>query len=234
MVRMRNLSRRAVRLLAATIAAWAVAAGGGTTAQARPLTIAVGSDVTSLDPHSNYMEPTDYADVQEDTSGQFGGLGIEVQMEEGIVKVVSPIDETPAARAGILAGDMIVELDGMQVQGMSLDDVRRAISAANAWRDAASAVFNSSSCAATARATSRSAAAASRCAVALSRSAMAASRSAVAVARAARAASRAADAAPAAASAARAAASYLDARSCKLSSWLHVGALPLEARLPET
>lgn len=78
--------------------------------------------LTSLDPHSNYMEPVDYADVQEDTSGQFGGLGIEVQMEEGVVKVVSPIDDTPAAKAGILAGDLIVELDGVQVQGMSLDD----------------------------------------------------------------------------------------------------------------
>ena len=78
--------------------------------------------LTSLDPHSNYMEPTDYADVQEDTSGQFGGLGIEVQMEDGAIKVVSPIDDTPAAKAGILAGDFIVELDGVPVQGLSLDD----------------------------------------------------------------------------------------------------------------
>ncbi len=78
--------------------------------------------LTSLDPHSGYMEPVDYADVQEDTTGQFGGLGIEVQMEDGAIKVVSPIDDTPAARAGILAGDFIVELDGVQVQGLSLDD----------------------------------------------------------------------------------------------------------------
>ena len=78
--------------------------------------------LTSLDPHSDYMEPIDYADVQEDTSGQFGGLGIEVQMEEGAIRVVSPIDETPAAKAGILAGDFIVELDGVQVQGLSLDE----------------------------------------------------------------------------------------------------------------
>ena len=77
--------------------------------------------LTSLDPHSSYMEPVEYSDVQEDTTGQFGGLGIEVQMEEGVIKVVSPIDETPAARAGILAGDFIVELDGVQVQGLSLD-----------------------------------------------------------------------------------------------------------------
>ncbi|WP_374625346.1 S41 family peptidase [Devosia sp.] len=77
--------------------------------------------LTSLDPHSSYMEPIDYADVQEDTTGQFGGLGIEVQMEEGVIKVVSPIDDTPAAKAGILAGDFIVELDGTQVQGLTLD-----------------------------------------------------------------------------------------------------------------
>ena len=77
--------------------------------------------LTSLDPHSGYMEPVDYADVQEDTSGEFGGLGIEVQMEDGAIKVVSPIDDTPAAKAGILAGDFIVELDGTQVQGMTLD-----------------------------------------------------------------------------------------------------------------
>jgi carboxyl-terminal processing protease len=77
--------------------------------------------LTSLDPHSGYMEPVDYADVQQDTSGQFGGLGIEVQMEDGVVRVVTPIDDTPAAKAGILAGDLIVELDGTQVQGMTLD-----------------------------------------------------------------------------------------------------------------
>lgn len=78
--------------------------------------------LTSLDPHSDYMEPVDYADVQEDTTGQFGGLGIEVQMEEGVIKVVSPIDDTPAAKAGILAGDFIVELNDEPVQGLSLDE----------------------------------------------------------------------------------------------------------------
>lgn len=77
--------------------------------------------LTSLDPHSGYMEPVEYSDVQEDTSGQFGGLGIEVQMEDGVIKVVSPIDDTPAAKAGILSNDFIVELDGTQVQGMTLD-----------------------------------------------------------------------------------------------------------------
>jgi carboxyl-terminal processing protease len=82
---------------------------------------AIQGMLTSLDPHSGYLEPIDYADVQEDTSGQFGGLGIEVTMEEGIIKVVSPIDETPAAKAGILSNDYIVELDGTQVLGLTLD-----------------------------------------------------------------------------------------------------------------
>ena len=83
---------------------------------------AIQGMLSSLDPHSGYLEPVDYADVQEDTSGEFGGLGIEVTMEEGIVKVVSPIDDTPAARAGILANDYIVELDGQQVLGLTLDE----------------------------------------------------------------------------------------------------------------
>jgi len=83
---------------------------------------AIQGMLTSLDPHSGYLEPVDYKDVQEDTSGRFGGLGIEVTMEEGIIKVVSPIDETPAAKAGILSNDFIVELDGQQVMGMTLDE----------------------------------------------------------------------------------------------------------------
>ncbi len=83
---------------------------------------AIQGMLTSLDPHSGYLEPVDYADVQEDTSGQFGGLGIEVTMEEGIIKVVSPIDDTPAAKAGILSNDFIVQLDGQQVLGLTLDE----------------------------------------------------------------------------------------------------------------
>ena len=83
---------------------------------------AIQGMLSSLDPHSGYLEPIDYADVQEDTTGQFGGLGIEVTMEEGIVKVVSPIDDTPAAKAGILSNDYIVELDGKQVLGLTLDE----------------------------------------------------------------------------------------------------------------
>ncbi|KQX38934.1 peptidase S41 [Devosia sp. Root436] len=83
---------------------------------------AIQGMLTSLDPHSGYLPPADYDDMREDTSGEFGGLGIEVTMEEGIIKVVSPIDDTPAAKAGIMANDLIIELDGIQVQGLTLDE----------------------------------------------------------------------------------------------------------------
>lgn len=83
---------------------------------------AIQGMLTSLDPHSGYLDPINYEEVREDTSGEFGGLGIEVTMEEGLVKVVSPIDDTPASRAGIFANDLIVELDGKQVFGLTLDE----------------------------------------------------------------------------------------------------------------
>jgi len=83
---------------------------------------AINGMLTSLDPHSSYMDPAEFDQTQQDTSGQFGGLGIEVTMEEGVIKVVSPIDDTPAQKAGILANDYIVELDGKSVQGVSIDD----------------------------------------------------------------------------------------------------------------
>ena len=83
---------------------------------------AIQGMLTSLDPHSGYLPPADADDFRQDTSGEFGGLGIEVTMEEGVIKVVSPIDDTPAAKAGILANDLIVELDGVQVQGLTLDE----------------------------------------------------------------------------------------------------------------
>jgi carboxyl-terminal processing protease len=83
---------------------------------------AINGMLTSLDPHSSYMDPAEFTQTQQDTSGQFGGLGIEVTMEEGVIKVVSPIDDTPAQKAGILANDYIVELDGKSVQGISIDD----------------------------------------------------------------------------------------------------------------
>lgn len=82
---------------------------------------AIQGMLTSLDPHSGYLDPNDFEDVREDTQGTFGGLGIEVIMENEVIRVVSPIDETPAARAGVLAGDLIVELDGVEVRGLSLD-----------------------------------------------------------------------------------------------------------------
>jgi carboxyl-terminal processing protease len=83
---------------------------------------AIQGMLTSLDPHSSYMTPEEFTDVQQDTSGQFGGLGIEVTLDQGVIKVISPIDDTPASRAGILANDYIVEIDGKSVQGMLLDD----------------------------------------------------------------------------------------------------------------
>ena len=83
---------------------------------------AIQGMLTSLDPHSAYLSPESFADVREDTSGTFGGLGIEVTMEEGLVKVVTPYDDSPASRAGILANDYVVEIDGQQVMGMTLDD----------------------------------------------------------------------------------------------------------------
>lgn len=83
---------------------------------------AINGMLTSLDPHSTYLDPRAYEDTRVDTSGEFGGLGIEVTMEDGIIKVVSPIDDTPAARAGMLPNDLIVELNGKQVYGMTLNE----------------------------------------------------------------------------------------------------------------
>jgi carboxyl-terminal processing protease len=83
---------------------------------------ALNGMLTSLDPHSNYMNEKSFADMRIQTKGEFGGLGIEVTMENGLVKVVSPIDETPAARAGIKPGDLIAEIDGTAVMGLTLAD----------------------------------------------------------------------------------------------------------------
>ncbi|HWJ87870.1 MAG TPA: S41 family peptidase [Pelagibacterium sp.] len=83
---------------------------------------AIQGMLTSLDPHSAYLSPESFADVREDTSGTFGGLGIEVVMEDGLVKVVTPYDDSPASRAGILANDYVVEIDGQQVMGLTLDE----------------------------------------------------------------------------------------------------------------
>lgn len=83
---------------------------------------AINGMVSGLDPHSSYMDANAFREMQVETSGQFGGLGIEVTVEDGLIKVVAPIDNTPAARAGILANDVITQLDGQPVKGLSLQD----------------------------------------------------------------------------------------------------------------
>ncbi|MGH7001842.1 MAG: S41 family peptidase, partial [Stellaceae bacterium] len=83
---------------------------------------AINGMLSSLDPHSSYMNAKDFAEMQVQVQGEFGGLGIEVTMEDGLVKVVSPIDGTPAAKAGLKPGDLIVAIDGQPVSGMSLND----------------------------------------------------------------------------------------------------------------
>ena len=86
------------------------------------LQYAIDGMLSNLDPHSDYLLPEDFSELQEHTTGKFGGLGIEVGIEEGLIKVVSPIDDTPAEKAGIEAGDFIVSLDGKPVREMSLTD----------------------------------------------------------------------------------------------------------------
>ena len=83
---------------------------------------AIRGMLAGLDPHSAYLVPNDYQELQEGTSGEFGGLGIEVGMEDGFVKVIAPIDDTPAQRAGVEAGDLVIRLDDTPVKGMSLQD----------------------------------------------------------------------------------------------------------------
>ncbi len=83
---------------------------------------AIDGMVTGLDPHSSYMDPKNYADMQIQTKGEFGGVGIEVTMEDGLIKVISPIDDTPAARAGIKTGDFIAAIDGAAIQGLDLNN----------------------------------------------------------------------------------------------------------------
>ncbi len=82
---------------------------------------AINGMLVGLDPHSSYMDPKSFKDMQVQTRGEFGGLGIEVTMEDGLIKVVAPIDETPAAKAGVMANDIIVKLDDEQVQGLTLN-----------------------------------------------------------------------------------------------------------------
>src|SRR5712675_2479097 len=88
---------------------------------AKLIEAAINGMVTSLDPHSRYMNDKAWREMQETTHGEFGGLGIEVTMEDGVVKVVAPIDDTPAAKAGIMSGDIITQIDDDSIQGMTLD-----------------------------------------------------------------------------------------------------------------
>ena len=82
---------------------------------------AINGMLSSLDPHTSYMDPDAYREMQRSTKGEFGGLGIEVTEEDGLIKVVSPIDDTPASKAGIMSGDIIAAIDGASTQGMTLD-----------------------------------------------------------------------------------------------------------------
>jgi carboxyl-terminal processing protease len=81
---------------------------------------AIKGMLSNLDPHSAYLEPEDFRDLQESTSGEFGGLGIEVGTEDGFIKVITPIDDTPASAAGIQPGDLIVKIDGQPTKGLSM------------------------------------------------------------------------------------------------------------------
>src|SRR5688572_15896100 len=83
---------------------------------------AIRGMLSGLDPHSAYLTEEEFQELQIGTTGEFGGLGIEVGMEDGFVKVISPIDDTPAQRAGVMAGDLIIRLDDKPVKGMTLND----------------------------------------------------------------------------------------------------------------
>jgi len=83
---------------------------------------AIDGMLTSLDPHSSYLNPDEYSDMEISTSGEFGGLGIEVQSEDGLIKVVSPIDDTPASRAGIVSGDLISHINGESILDLSMSE----------------------------------------------------------------------------------------------------------------
>jgi len=82
---------------------------------------AINGMLAALDPHSAYLNPKNFKDMQVQTRGEFGGLGIEVTMENGVVKVVSPIDDTPASKAGLQTNDLITHLDGEQIVGLTLE-----------------------------------------------------------------------------------------------------------------
>src|SRR5574342_501067 len=89
------------------------------------ITEAINGMLTGLDPHSSFLDAEAFRELQVGTQGKFGGLGIEVGMEDGLVKVISPIEDTPAFRAGIKPGDLIIKLDDTQVKGMTLNDAAK-------------------------------------------------------------------------------------------------------------
>ena len=88
---------------------------------------AIKGMLSQMDPHSSYLDKDSFEDLQESTSGNYGGLGIEIGMEDGFIKVISPMDDTPAAKAGIESGDLIIQLDDIPVKGMSLSDAIEAM-----------------------------------------------------------------------------------------------------------
>ena len=90
--------------------------------EAAMIEAAINGMLASLDPHSSFMNAKQFSDMSVQTKGEFGGLGIEVTMENGVIKVVSPIDDTPASRAGLMANDLITKIDGTEIQGMTLND----------------------------------------------------------------------------------------------------------------
>ena len=98
---------------------------------------AINGMLNGLDPHSSYMDPKSFRDMQVQTRGEFGGLGIEVTMEDGLVKVVAPIDDTPAAKAGVMANDIITHLDDEQVQGLTLNQAVEKMRGAGQHQDQA-------------------------------------------------------------------------------------------------
>ncbi len=90
--------------------------------ESKMIEAAINGMLASLDPHSSYMDAKRFEDMSVQTKGEFGGLGIEVTMENGVVKVVAPIDDTPAAKAGLMANDLIIKIDGTEIQGMTLNE----------------------------------------------------------------------------------------------------------------
>ena len=92
------------------------------TEQSELVEAAINGMLQSLDPHSVYLPPKDFSNLQNDTSGEFGGIGIEVTMENGVIKVISPIDETPAQKAGMIAGDYITHINKEPILGKNLNE----------------------------------------------------------------------------------------------------------------